>query len=95
MSARRVPQLRDDVHIELRLPPSTQEWADELLESCGAEVERTDDFLIARHLVGGNCDGVSNLQSWLSEVEDAMREGDIDLMEFEAHVTAKEPETRS
>ena len=84
---RRVPQIGDDVHIELRLPPSTEEWADELFESCdGTEVERTDLALIARHTVGGNCDGVSNLASWLSQVEDAMDEGDIDLMEFEVKV---------
>ncbi|HEY6731945.1 MAG TPA: hypothetical protein VI039_13095 [Solirubrobacterales bacterium] len=91
--ARRVPQISDDVHIELLLPANTEEWADELLASCdGTEVERTDDALIVRYLVGGNCDGVSNLARWLGQVEEAMQEGDIDLMEFEVKVTAHEPD---
>lgn len=94
--ARRVPQLRDDVQIELVLPPQTPEWADDLLASCdGTDVERTDEALTATYFVGGNCDGITNLQSWLTDVEDAMQEGDIDLMEFTVKVTAHAPKPKA
>jgi hypothetical protein len=88
----RVAQLRDDVRIELILPPQTEEWADTLLADLDStDVERTDEALIARYEVGGNCDGISNLASFLRDVGDAMQEGDIDLMEFTVKVTAHEP----
>jgi hypothetical protein len=89
---RRVPQLRDDVRVELVLPPQTEEWADTLLADIEAtDVERTDDALLVYHEVGGNCDGLSNLRSWLGDVEDAMQEGNVDLMEFTVKVTALDP----
>lgn len=90
--ARRVPQLHDDVRIELLLPPQTEEWADiPLADLDSTDVKRTDDALIVTYEVGGNCDGISNLASFLREVEDALWEVDVDLMEFEVKVTAHEP----
>jgi hypothetical protein len=88
--ARRVPQQWDDIHIELILPPNTEEWADDLLETidCNTAVERTDEALIARFEIAGNCDGASNLRTVLTDVEDAMQEGDISLNEFEVKVTS-------
>ena len=76
--------------IELRLPPQTEEWADDLLRSCeSTDVERTDEALTARYEVGGNCNGITNLRMWLGDVEDAMDEGNVDPVEFDVRVREK------
>lgn len=81
----RVPQLTDDVKLELRLPPTTEEWADEMLvEACDGEweVERTDQALFVRKTVGGNCNALSNAQTFLGDVEEALRPGEVEPMVF-------------
>lgn len=90
--SKRVAQRWDDIHIELRLLPSTEEWAEELFKRIdGVETaERTEKGLVVKFVMAGNCDGASNLSSFMSEVEDAMQEGDISLNEFEVKVTAVE-----
>jgi hypothetical protein len=95
ITKRRVPQLHDDSVIELRLPPQTEEWADDLLsetdERVGFDVERTDDALIVRTTIGGNCNAIVVARGFLDDVEDYLRDGDIDPMEFTLTVTAREP----
>jgi hypothetical protein len=92
---RRVPQIDDDVHIEIRLSPSTEEWAEELLERAdiGFSTERTDDALIVKSVTAGNCSGLDNLASALSEMSEALREGEIDPMEFSVSVRSMEKDT--
>lgn len=93
---RRVPQLHDDSVIELRLPPQTEEWADDVLretdEMVGFEVERTDDALIVRTTIGGNCNALVVARGFLDDVEDYLRDGQVDPMEFTLTVTAREPQ---
>lgn len=88
----RTPQLDDDVILELKLRPSTEEWAEEMLEAQNEtfETERTDDALIVRYRVGGNCNAIVNASTFLSMVEDALRDGDIDVMEFTLTATTEE-----
>jgi len=90
----RVPQQWDDINIELRLSPSTEEWADDLLESIDSctFVKRTDTALVARFVIGGNCDGAQNLSDVMRDVEEAMTEGEISLNEFQVKVWATESE---
>lgn len=87
-SSGRVPQLDDDVILRLVLDAATEEWAEELLRETddqygvADEIERTDEGLILTHRVGGNCDALSTAVSWLRDVEDALRGGNIDVMAF-------------
>jgi hypothetical protein len=78
----RVPQLDDDVRIVVTLPPSTEEWAEDLLEDMAVEIERDDEGLYITEIVGGNCNAVANAASFLRDLEEAFQEGDIDPMEF-------------
>jgi hypothetical protein len=91
---RRVPQLNDDHLLELRLPPQTEEWADELLKETdaqrGFDVERNDEALIVRTVIGGNCNALVVARGFLDDVEEYLREGDVDPMEFTLTVTAQE-----
>lgn len=82
-STRRIPQLTDTVHFTLQLPVSTEEWLDGLLERiAGVEVERTAEMLNVYYEVGGNCDAITSATRFFAAVEDALREGNVDPMEF-------------
>lgn len=88
---RRVPQLRDDVIVTVTFPPETEEWADELIRESWMNMDVTrdaDDALVVVAQVGGNTNGVSVLQSVLSEIEDALQGGEVDPMEFTISVRA-------
>jgi hypothetical protein len=82
----RVPQLNDTVVMELRLPPTTEEWAEDLLRETGDlegwTCDRTPDALIVRYAIGGNCNALVNAQGWLGDLAEALNEGEIDPMEF-------------
>lgn len=90
----RVAQEWDDINIELRLPPSTEEWAEELFKSIDSCTfcNRDDMALVVRFVIGGNCDGAYNLSDVMRNVEKAMTEGEISLNEFEVKVWATESE---
>jgi hypothetical protein len=92
---RRCPQLNDDAVMELRLAPQTPEWADDLLRETekqrGFDVERTDDALIVRTTIGGNCNALCVARGFLDDVEGYLSEGCIDPMEFTLTVVAQEP----
>lgn len=89
----RVPQITDDVHIELILPATTEEWADESLGREFAVVRDERDRLIVEQTVGGNTNAVSCVRSFLTEVEDFLFDADIDPMAFELRVTSSAPGT--
>ena len=65
--------------IEIRLPATTEEWAEDVIENGDYEFtcERTDDALIVRGSIGGNCDAVTIAQSALRDLEEACQEGDL------------------
>lgn len=73
------------------LPSRTEEWADDLIREIDTveSVERRDDGLHVKAVVGGNCNAVTNLAGLLDDLEDALREGDIDPFEI-ACVVRKE-----
>lgn len=83
-----VPQLDDDVRLELRLPPETEEWAEDVLESAAdgmgmrIEMERTPEALVVAVTIGGNCNALMNAESFLRDVNEALQEGEIDVMDF-------------
>lgn len=89
MGRRRVPQITDTVCIELRLPPQTEEWAEDLLADDCDTIKRTDDALVITAEVGGNTSGLSCVRSWLQDVEDALNEGEIEPMEMDIRVRAR------
>jgi hypothetical protein len=86
-AVRRTPQLSDAVVLELRLPMETEEWAEDLLADY--DTVRSDDALIVREEVGGNCNAVANAASFLRDVEDALSGGGVDPMALTLTVTAK------
>lgn len=82
-STRRIPQLTDTVHFTLQLPVSTEEWLDGLLERiAGVEVERSAEMLNVYYEVGGNCDAITSAARFFAAIEDVLREGNVDPMEF-------------
>lgn len=89
----RVPQLHDDVCIEIRFLPTLEEWADvEMREMEGVEsVQRTDEAVTVHYRIGGNCSGIWNLGSFLRDLDEVFTDLNIDPMEFTVNVTAKEP----
>lgn len=87
----RVPQLTDDVLMEVKLRPETEEWADDLLREADFTVCRDANALVVRRVVGGNTNGLSCLSSMLDDMEEALREGNVDPMEFSVCVAAMEP----
>lgn len=97
----RAPQLTDDVKLELRLPPTTEGWAEDVLREYdegeswsvggGWEIERTDQALFVRVQVGGNCNAITNARHFLDDIEEALREGDIDPMVFTLMALAVPP----
>lgn len=90
--ARRVPQITDDIELSLILPPTTEEWAEELMAKFEMDdVHRSDFALVIKTVVGGNTNALSVAQDFLHDLEDAFRDGDVDPMEFTLTVTAKEP----
>lgn len=76
--------MNGDTHMRVVLPPSTEEWADDLIRECDEveSVERRDDGVYVTGVVGGNCNALSNLQGLLSELEDALGDGNIDPFEI-------------
>lgn len=78
----RVAQLDDDVWLSVTLPPTTEEWAEEMLAGLAVEVERDDDGLHVTYTVRGNCNAVENAASFMRDLADAFSEGDIDPMAF-------------
>lgn len=90
---RRVPQINDDAVLELRLPPQTEDWADALIQGGpdedGYDVERTDEAVIVRTTVGGNCNALVVAGSFLDNLDEYLSEGDIDPMEFTLVVAAR------
>lgn len=89
--SRRVPQLDDDNVIEIWFPLSTEEWFDDVLgEFEMFDIDRTSKHLVVTHTVGGNCHGIAVLRSMLDDIDDACRDANVDPMEFEVHVYAKE-----
>ena len=89
----RTPQITDPVFLELRLPASTEEWAEDVLretdEREGWDCERTPEHLIVRVQANGNCNAIVNAAMWLDELSDALREADIDPMEFTLLATSQ------
>jgi DNA mismatch repair ATPase MutS len=83
--------MNGDTHMRVVLPPTTEDWADDLIRSIDVveSVERRDDGVHVKALVGGNCNVVTNAEDLLSELEDALREGEIDPFEI-AVVARKE-----
>lgn len=78
-------QLTDPVTLELRLPPTIEEWAEEALAEDGDyswDVKRTDDALIVRAVVHGNMNAVVNAQGFLRDVEETLQQANIDPMSF-------------
>lgn len=70
----------DDAVLTIGLPAETPEWADEALREADlGEVSRDEHgVLIVTQEVGGNCGAVQVAASWLSEIEDALRDCDVD-----------------
>jgi hypothetical protein len=93
MTTRRVPQLNDLADIELRLPPQTEEWADDLIrggeDEAGFEIERTNEALVVRTTVGGNCNALVVARGFLDDLDEYLSEGDVDPMEFTLIVKAR------
>lgn len=93
----RVPQLTDDVIVEITFPAETEEWADDLLRESwlNMEVRRTRDTekLIVEARVGGNTNGLGVLRTVLDEIEVVLNEGDVDPMEFAVRVRTEEPKS--
>jgi hypothetical protein len=95
----RVAQLNDDVVLVLTLPPSTEEWAEDLLRESednygvADTVERTDDGLVLTRRIGGNCNALANARSWLAEVEEELDEGHVSPMQFGLRAYAVEPKS--
>lgn len=88
----RVAQLTDDVTFTLWLPITTEEWADELLAE-EYEVRRDPDGrLVVAETIGGNCNAVDCAQGFLSDVQDLLREGDVDPMGFVLVASSSPPE---
>lgn len=95
MAELRVPQRTDDVIVEFRFVPETEEWADELIRNCwlNMEVRRTRDTesLIAEVKVGGNTNGLDVLAMVATTMAEALKEGDVDPMEFTVTVRTAVP----
>lgn len=83
--------MQGDTRMIVTLPPTTEEWAEEMIRSIDTveDVRRHDDGLVVTAVVGGNCNAATNLQSLLSELEDALSEASIDPFEI-ACVARKE-----
>jgi hypothetical protein len=78
----RVAQLNDSVTLTLTLPATTEEWADELLAQEFDVTRNEADQLVVTQTVGGNCNAVTCARSFLDEVEEFLREGEVDPMRF-------------
>ena len=68
--------------VTLVVPASTEEWAEDVLIDAGFrpdEISRTDYELSIDRKAGGNVDAINHARLFLSEVEDAFREGNIDI----------------
>lgn len=93
--ADRVPQLTDDVIVEFRFRPETEDWADDLLRESwvNTEVRRTrdTDALVVETRVGGNTNGLDVLAMVATEFAEALKEGDVDPMEFTVTVRTAVP----
>lgn len=85
---RRVPQITDTVHMELRLAPQTEEWAEDLLRQVCDGCERRPDALVVTTQMSGNTSGIDCLADWLADVQEALAEGEIAPMEFDIRVWA-------
>lgn len=83
-----VKQLNDDVTLELRLPPETEEWAESVLRAPdgtlgdGWKIVRGDDALTVTTTIGGNTNALYCAESFLREVAEYLDEGNIDPMSF-------------
>ncbi len=85
MPKKTIPQLNWPVLLLLVLPPTTPEWADELLEQTDLfdEVKRDDNGnLIVKQTVHGNCNALVNSRLFIDDVEEALQEGNIDPLSF-------------
>ena len=70
----------DDAVLTIGLPAETPDWADDALREADIGDVSRDEYgvLIVRQEVGGNCGAVQVAARWLSEIDDALRECDVD-----------------
>jgi hypothetical protein len=92
MATERAPQITDQVDVAVTLPPETEEWLGDVLEPVhdmyGVVLSRQSGRPVLTTRMGGNTTGLRRLASFLLELDDALREGQIEPMEFEVSVKA-------
>lgn len=91
-SAAYVPQRDDPVVLTLTLPATTEEWADDELRAPFLNFDRVErdneGRLVVTQTIGGNCNAVANARQFLDDVEEALRECEVDPMLFDLHAEA-------